>query len=174
MFKDTTSFKLVSLIDKIKIQRKYGSIFLYLLYFIKFALSINLNIYRTNSNRKKIKLFLNLFKERFYLENIIKSYNMNRYSNLNYTMVNDILVTDITYIKSTIQFHIEYNIIDEDCSIFVITDTRKGINITEDNLSFKLYYDIFISALKMISEEVQLILNVLIYTTIKEVIDNVL
>lgn len=174
MFKDTTSFKLVSLIDKIKIQRKYGSIFLYLLYFIKFTLSINLNIYRTSSNNKKIKLFLNLFKERFYLENIIKSYNMNRYSNLNYTMVNDILVADITYIKSTIQFHIEYNIIDEDCSIFVITDTRKGINITEDNLSFKLYYDIFISALKLISEEVQLILNVLIYTTIKEVIDNVL
>lgn len=169
-FKNTKSFELVTILEKMKVN--YG-IFNTIKYIIeysiklkKFDLSVKKKI-RKSSNDKKIKLFTSLFLERFYLEGVCKSYGIDPASDLSYTVINNNIVADLSFKRSNTIIHIEYGIYDKTQSIYVLNEHYKGVNMTADEMKFKLYHELFMDVLNIVSGEICVILGKLLLSTIK-------
>lgn len=154
-FKETNSYQLVTLIEELEIKRKYMNIFKYLINFKKWKRLINKKIKRNNHLQEKIKLIIDLYKERFYLEQLKHSYNISYISTINYNIINNIIISEIIY--DTVIIRIEYGITDEDYSIYILNKNNKGININEKSLNIKENYDICITALKVLNKEISII-----------------
>lgn len=164
-FKQTLSYKLVTLLEELEIKHKYINIFIYWIQLLKFDLS---NKRKINKSDNKIELLFTLFKERFYLEHLRDKYNIGSDSKLVYNIINNIIVCEISY-GVNINIHIECGILDDEFSIYVLNQSdHKGVNLTKDNLKLEMYHGICINTLHMMHNETCLILGNLISDAIEK------
>lgn len=140
-YENTKSYELITLLDKsrINIKNKYKYLYLFKLKYMIYEFKINRKIKKLN-NKEKIELFIQLFKEYLYLQDIIKDNNIDAKSEFEEYMINNIIIGNIYYSinNPVLCVKIEYNI--EDGNYCIYLDTSKyninttGFNITEQNL----------------------------------------
>lgn len=158
--KKTKSYKIISLLEKIKFEKAYIKIIILIIEYYKFKITNYIQIKRKLSNNKKIELFVKLFEERFYLEQIIRNDNIDYYlSYINYTVNNNIIYANINY--NEVILNIEYTINSRDYSIY-ITAQDKSFNLIDKNLKNKTIYDCFILALKLLYNDILVIITKII------------
>lgn len=150
--KDTMSYKLISLLDEMKIKEKYMNILLFIISFLKFKISKKILLKRKISNNDKIKLFIELFKERFYLEQLIKNTDIKTNSNIQYELNNNILLVEVDYYTNKIRINIEYTISQNKYCIFIYT-INKNFNINENNLNIKSILEVFETIINILFDE---------------------
>ena len=164
-FKETKSYQFVTLLEKLEVEHKYLNIFIYLVKLFKFNYIGQRKIKKRDNIEDKIKYVLDLFKERYYLEQLKGKYNIKKTSGMNNNVINNIIVSEISYDK--INMYVEYGLMDQRYSIFLLRQSdNKGINLTKDDLSNEVNYDIFINLLEILHYEVSLILGDLLLDTV--------
>lgn len=137
-YKDTKSFELVTILEKANLMNFFNRLKNFILFIFKFEtyrfkMKTKIN---KSSNIQKIDLVIELFKEYFYLQQLINAYNLSIKGEFSYILINDIIICDIKY--EDIKFNIEFNISNEANCIFLI-DKDRGYNLTEKNIEiFKL------------------------------------
>lgn len=156
-FKKTKSYLIISLLDKIKIKKDYTKIFSLIIEYNKFMLNNKIQIKYKLSSDKKIKLFIKLFEERFYLEQIVRDKNIKSNSCINYTINNNIIYANIIY-TSKIQIDVEYTLNSQDYSIY-ITINEKSFNVIEKNLKNINLYNYFNIILNFLYDDITIILT---------------
>lgn len=169
MFKDTTSFKLISLLEEMSIKNTILNRFkfIYKLMIYKFKQQIRLKILKPNL----IDLLKEYFKEYFYLNNIIKSKNLNT-SLKNQNMYTNIIGSNydviITFISSDIRYSL-YISYDSKSDIFkcYIDSTNKNFNITEKNIQSKDIKNIVCEILNIFNDNISSILTELYHYNIE-------
>ena len=152
-YQTTKSFELVSLLDKIKINNRLKNSVLFIAKFEKFRFSMNKKIKLSSD---KIDLLLELFKEYFYLDQIVSEYKLTRNSHFNYTIFNHNIIAHISY--KDIKVSIEYNMKDNNSCIF-LSDKYKGYNLTSKNIKIFKMEETLYSLLKNLLSDIDLILN---------------
>lgn len=150
--KDTVSYKLISLLDEMKIKEKYMNILLFIINFLKFKISKKILLKRKISNNDKIELFIELFKERFYLDQLIKDTDIKTNSNIQYELNNNILLVEVDYYTNKIRINIEYTISQNKYCIFIYT-INKNFNINENNLNIKSILEVFETIINILFDE---------------------
>ena len=167
----TKSYELVTLLDKSKvdIKYKYKYLFMFLLKYIIYKFKINRKI-KKYDNKKKIDLFIDLFKEYVYLQQII--------NNLNITFLSLNSTCELSIDNGTMRGNIYYKYENNDDKVVCIKiehslitggyciylDTSKylpnnmGFNITEQNLKNKEKYDTFYNLLNLFFNDILYIL----------------
>lgn len=167
-FKERESFKLITLLEEFNIKRKYINIFKILIQFFTFNHSTKKKIKKDISNAEKLYLFIDLYKERFYLENVIVGNNETKFtdSKINYNIINNIIFSEILYDR-TIRFYIEYTLGTNEYSIQIAVGD-KAFNVDEKKLNNEKIYDTFNSALYLLCEDIKLILSRLIYNSLRK------
>lgn len=169
MFKDTTSFKLISLLEEMYIKNTILNKFkfIYKLTVYEFKQQVRLKILKPNL----IDLLKEYFKEYFYLNNIIKSKNLNTLLK-NQTMYTNIIGSNydviITFISSEIRYSL-YISYDSESDIFkcYIDSNNKNFNITEKNIQSKDIKNIVYEVLNIFNDNISNILTELYHYTIK-------
>lgn len=143
--KDLKSFELVTLIEKstiLKNKIKYILLFWikYSIYIIEFKIKIRLS---KNNRYNKIDLFIELYQEYFYLDELLKNLKIkNNISNLEYYMYQDNIISEIIYNYENnlyIIIKVEYDTVSKNSCIYIDTshlkDNTRGFNITSEILS---------------------------------------
>ena len=74
-------------------------------------------------NQTNIRIYnqvriIELFKERYYLEQLKEHYNIKYASDINSRIINNILISEIIY-NGILKIYIEYGLVDEKYSIYV-------------------------------------------------------
>lgn len=171
-YKETTSYKLVTYLEQFKIRYRYFSIVLYMFYFIVFYITIKIKIKRKSSGKDKLNLFINIFKERFYLEQLKDSYELYNYnySTLKYNIINNNIICNIYY--DIVDFYIEYGLSNNTYCIFIST-MGKNFNMTERQLANKNLYEMCNEAIKLISNETFFMLQRLFIIHIVEFLNSI-
>lgn len=169
-FKETLSYKLVSLLDEAKIKRKYINILLFIINFYKFKISKKSLIKHNLSYNEKIELFIELFKERFYLEQLVRTNFIQAKSKVQYTLNNNILLSEISYDK--IRFNIEYTISQDKYCIY-ITANKISFNASEENLKIKSISEAFETSIWLLFTDWKILINELFQKYWKDVFVNV-
>lgn len=159
IFKNTLSYKLISLLDEFKVKRKYRNMIILSFYLFRFMILTKIKINRKLSPNKKIDLFFKLVKERIYLENMVQDYKIDGSSKIGYTIIKNILLAEISY--GRVRFNIEYGITDDKYTIY-ITVLNKCFNANEENLKIKSIYDSFDKALELLLSDIGLIFSELL------------
>lgn len=159
IFKNTISYKMISLLDEFKVERKYINAIIFSFYLFKFITLTKINIKRKLSPSKKIDLFFKLIKERIYLQNIVQAYNIDGCGKIGYTIINNILLAEISY--GRVRFNIEYGMSDDRYTIY-ITVIDKCFNANEENLKVESIYDTFNTVLDLLLTDIILIFTKLL------------
>ena len=158
-FKETKSYTLITLLEKLEIEHKYLNIFRYLIKLKKFENCGYNKINKKSNVNDKIEFIIELFKERYYLEQLKEHYNIKYASDINSRIINNILISEIIY-NGILKIYIEYGLVDEKYSIYVLDIiNNKEINITNNDLNNIDNYNICINVLNMLYYEILLILN---------------
>lgn len=176
MFKNTTSYKIVTILEKMNITNSKLRKLIYLiqsmLKYNIYALSTDMTLKSTN---KPIEFFKELFKEYFYIYKIIKDHNIESYSNFIYHMVNNNIIGEIHY--DNIGIFIDFNIITDDICIYIDTSKlrkgTKGFNLTEKNLEIFEISDTVYDLLNLFMEDVCLMMSKLIVCYLRKETKNV-
>lgn len=164
-FKDTMSYKFVTLLEKMEIEHKYLNFIVYLFKLFKFNYIEQIKIKRKTSIQDKLDYMVELFKDRYYLEQLKGQYDIKKTSAMNNNIINNIILSEIAY--DTIKIYIEYGLVNGDYSIFILRNSdNKGINLTKNDLNNELNYSIFIKALDILHYEIMLILGDLLLDTV--------
>lgn len=146
-YKDTKSYELISIIEKSIIPGKITKLKYFILFLIKYKIfTIKTQIMiKTKDKNKKIKLFINLFKEYFYLQEVITGLKIKDYnSTFHYFILNDNINASIAYFLDEYQYiviKLEYNIYKDYYTIYIDTsgmyNNTTGFNITKNDLDIK-------------------------------------
>jgi hypothetical protein len=156
VFKETTSYKLISLLDEFKYKKKYINILLITIILYKFQISRFILTKRRVSNNKKIELFFELVKERLYLEKLVETHGIDTTSRIGYSIIKNILLAEINY--NSIRFNIEYTISDNEYTIYITVNGR-CFNATDENLNIEPIYKTFNDVLYLLFMDIIYILN---------------
>lgn len=164
-FKHTMSYQFVTLLEQLEIRHMYQNIIIYLIKLFKLDYTLKRKIKKAN-NKEKIELFVDLFKDRFYLEHIKNVYNLGDVSRLSYEIINNNIICEIYY--DEFHFLVECGIASNQFSIHIISRfPHKAINITEDSLKLESYCDLCMDALNLLYDEICIILYNIFNDTIK-------
>ena len=142
-YKETKSFELVTLLEKAILMNILNRLKNFILFIIKFEyyqIKMKTKINKS-TNVQKINLLIELFKEYFYLHQLVKAYDLSTIGDFSYILINDIIICDIKY--DDIKINIEFNIKNQENCMF-LTNKNNGFNISEKNIEiFKLEYDLY-------------------------------
>ena len=164
-FKETKSYQFVTLLEKLEVEHKYINIIIYLFKLFKFNYTEQRKIKKKGNIEDKIQYTLNLFKERYYLEQLKDKYDIKKTSAMNNNIINNIIVSEISY--DTIKIYVEYGLMDNKYSIFLLRQSdNKGVNLTKNDLNNETNYIIFVNVLDILHYEVSLILGDLLLDTV--------
>lgn len=164
-FKDTKSFKFVTLLEELEIEHKYLNIFKYFIKFIKFNKIEKIKVKKSTSIQDKLDYIADLFKERYYLEQLKGQYDIKKTSGMNNNTINNIIVSEISY--DTIRIYVEYGLMDDKYSIFVLRlSDNKGVNLTKNDLNNELNYSICINTINILHYEIRLMLGDILLDTV--------
>lgn len=161
-YTELKSFELISLLDRILVKKKLSYTVLFIIKYMRFKFINKIILSLPLNNKKKIKLFCKLFKEYFYLHEVTNLHNIKPSSNLTYTIINDIIVTDISI--NNVILHMEMNIHNtQDISIFINHKDSK-FNLSEYSLNNKNSKEIFNLILEILNEKIFLdLVKIIIY-----------
>lgn len=168
-YEDTISYKLITLLEEFSVLKKYRNLLLYIFHLCKFHLSTKMKINKLSKD-EQIHLLFTLFKERFYLNRLLNEYGVEPTGKLKYNIINDIIICEMLY-GSTI-FNIEYDAIYNKYCMY-INNAIRNFNIINQNLLDERKYSIFKILLKLIFEDIELLLWKIFLETVKRRYRNV-
>lgn len=167
-YKETKSFELVTLLEKAILMNILNRLKNFILFIIKFEyyqIKMKTKINKS-TNVQKINLLIELFKEYFYLHQLVKAYDLSTIGDFSYILINDIIICDIKY--DDIKINIEFNIKNQENCMF-LTNKNNGFNISEKNIEiFKLEYEIYKLINILFSDIKQILLKLYKFYTKKE------
>ena len=165
-YKDTKSYEFISIIEKIPFCTPFQRLKNSVKYMIKYEIYeflIKRKIHKKRiSNEQIVNLYINLFKEYFYLQEMINKTNIKSNSRFTYTMIdNSIIDSSIVYNihdGEYIIIEIQYDIITENYNIYINTSHANidtlGFNVTEKNLKIFKIKDVVITLLGLLSTDI--------------------
>lgn len=135
--KNTKSYELITLLEKYKLYKKIKYKLLFMIKYEIFFIYIKIKT-KINKNKDNIELFINLIKEYYYLDEILKELYIED-SNLTTILINDNILINIYNIpKHNDIINIEYNMNTKEYTIYFNSNystNKKGTNISEKELS---------------------------------------
>lgn len=125
-YKDTTSYKLVTLLEKFRIENKKFNVIKYLFDLYKFKFIINRKFKKSISHRERLDIFIKLYKDRIFLQQFVDAdYIEDDSLNLSYSIIDNNLLSEISF--NNIIIKVDFN-----------TDWQYSIHVSSENGSFNL------------------------------------
>lgn len=164
---DTKSFELVTLLEKISLTAtgpfvRFKNLLLFIFKYEKYEFLMNRRINNKKiSNKEIIEIFIELFKEYVYLQELVSMYKVKSEGSFMYGFIDSVILdSSIIYnLKSDkIIIRVQYNTITDEYNIYIDTEViipnSLGFNLTEKNLEIFRIKDSIITLLNLFFSDI--------------------